>query len=165
MPKTKNKLPLHAPNDAALRFLEFYYPIHYKTGVRVEDAMRGPDLGRHQVAILWLIHSEGKDGCSINRKDIERLLRAWFEISGAAITKAIRSMASAPMNLLTLQEAPHSAREKVVTLTPTGKTFVKAMIGRGDTFIQEIIAHMSDEEINQGLHFFKRVSEIVDQME
>lgn len=165
MPEKIEERPAHAPNDAALRFLEFYYPIHYKAGVRVEDSMRGTELGRHQVAILWLIHSEGKEGRRINRKDIERLLDAWFEISGAAITKALRSMAGAPMNLLTLEEAAHSAREKVVTLTPEGEVFVRAMIGRGDAFIQRIIAHMSDEEIRQGLHFFKRVSEIVEELD
>ena len=94
-----------APKDAATRFLEFYYPIHYKAGVRVEDAMRGDDLGRHQVAILWLIHSEGADGTCMSRKDIEQHLRLWFDVSSAAITKALRAMASAPLNLLTQEES------------------------------------------------------------
>lgn len=165
MPNATKERRARIPNDAALRFLEFYYPIHYKAGVRVEDAMRGEELGRHQVAILWLIHSEGDGGRRIGRKDIERLLGAWFEISGAAITKALRSMGSAPLNLLTLEEAAHSGREKVVTLTTDGEKFVKAMIGRGDAFIQRIIEHMSEEEISQGLHFFKRVSEIIDDLD
>jgi DNA-binding MarR family transcriptional regulator len=159
--KTRNA---RAPADAAKRFLEFYYPIHYKAGMRVEDAMRGGSLGRHQVAILWLIHSEGVEGRQMNRKDIERHLGAWFDISGAAITKAIRSMASAPLNLLTLEEAEHSGREKVVTLTRSGESFVKGMIGRGDAFIQRIIETMSDEEINQGLHFFQKISDIIDDL-
>ena len=41
-----------APANAAYQFLELYYPIHYKAGIKVEDAMRGGQLGRHQVAIL-----------------------------------------------------------------------------------------------------------------
>ena len=165
MSKAVKKRPVRASKDAAVRFLEFYYPIHYKAGVRVEDAMRGQDLGRHQVAILWLIHSEGEEGRRIYRKEIERLLGSWFDISGAAITKAIRSMGASPLNLLTLEEAAHSGREKVVTLTREGEIFVKAMIGRGDKFIRRIIETMSEEEIEQGLHFFKRISEIIDELE
>lgn len=153
-----------APADAARRFLEFYYPIHYKAGLRVEDSMRGGEIGRHQVAILWLIHSEGTDGRLMNRKDIERHLGAWFEISGAAITKAIRGMASEPLSLLTVEEAAHSGREKVVTLTRAGEKFVDGMTRRGDAFIQRIIETMTDEEINQGLHFFQRISEIIDDL-
>ncbi len=165
MPKNKTKVGAEqSPADAARRFLGFYYPIHYKAGLRVEDSMRGGEIGRHQVAILWLIHSEGTDGRLMNRKDIERQLGAWFEISGAAITKAIRTMASEPLSLLTVEEAAHSGREKVVTLTPTGEKFVDGMISRGDAFIQRIIETMTDEEINQGLHFFQRISEVIDDL-
>ena len=167
-PKSSKTRRLQSENireTAALRFLEFYYPIHYKAGVRVEDAMRGHDLGRHQVAILWLIHSEGEDGTRLSRKDIERHLDAWFEISGGAITKALRSMASPPLSLLTLAESAHSGREKIVTLTRDGERFVAAMIGRGDAFIQRIIETMSDQEIAQGLHFFQRISEIVNELD
>lgn len=32
----------------------------------------------------------------------------------------------------------------------------------GEAYVQRIIDHMTDEEIEQGLHFFKRVSEIVE---
>jgi len=165
MPKNKTKLGTEqAPADAARRFLEFYYPIHYKAGLRGEDSMRGGEIGRHQVAILWLIHSEGTGGRQMNRKDIERQLGAWFEISGAAITKAIRTMASAPLSLLTVEEAAHSGREKVVTLTRTGEKFVDGMISRGDAFIQRIIETMTDEEINQGLPFFQRISDVLDDL-
>lgn len=153
-----------APKDAATRFLEFYYPIHYKAGVRVEDAMRGDDLGRHQVAILWLIHSEGTDGTCMSRKDIEQNLRLWFDVSSAAVTKALRAMATAPLNLLTQEESAHSGREKIVTLSPAGEAHVENMIGRGDAFIRRIIETMSPEEINQGLHFFSRISDIVDEL-
>jgi len=126
--------------------------------------MRAGEIGRHQVAILWLIHSEGTDGRQMNRKDIERHLGAWFEISGAAITKAIRTMASAPLSLFTVEEAAHSGREKVVTLTRTGEKFVDGMISRGDAFIQRLIETMPDEELNQGLHFFQRISDVIDDL-
>ncbi|MAB12665.1 MAG: hypothetical protein CMI59_02035 [Parvibaculum sp.] len=148
--------------DAALRFLEYYYPIHYKAGIGVEDALRGGMLSRHQVAMLWLIHSEGREGREMNRKAIERSLEAWFEISGGAVTKALRGMAQPPLDLVRLVEDPRSGREKIVKLTPKGETHMKRMIAGGEAFVQRIVDHMSDEEIEQGLHFFKRITEIVD---
>jgi DNA-binding MarR family transcriptional regulator len=153
------------PSDvpgAALRFLEYYYPIHYKAGIGVEDALRGGVLNRHQVAMLWLIHSEGKDGREMDRKAIERSLESWFEISSAAITKALRAMAQPPLALIRLVENPNSGREKIVILTPKGEAHMTKMIADGEAYVQRIIDHMSDEEIRQGLHFFNRISEIVD---
>lgn len=147
--------------DAALLFLEYYYPIHYQAGIGVEDALRGGLLNRHQVAMLWLIHSEGREGREMNRKAIERSLESWFEISGAAITKALRAMAVPPLELVQLVEDPRSAREKIVRLTPRGEAHMKKMIAGGEAYVQRIVDHMSDEEIAQGLHFFKRISEIV----
>lgn len=147
---------------AALRFLEYYYPIHYKAGIGVEDALRGGVLNRHQVAMLWLIHSEGKEGREMDRKAIERSLETWFEISGAAITKALRAMAQPPLDLVRLVENPRSGREKIVVLTPKGEAHMKKMIAGGEAYVQRIIDHMTDEEIRQGLHFFKRISEIVE---
>lgn len=148
--------------QAALRFLEYYYPIHYKAGIGVEDALRAGQLSRHQVAMLWLIHSEGEGGRQMNRKAIERSLETWFEISGAAITKALRAMALPPLELVRLIEDPKSGREKIVVLTPKGEAHMKKMIAGGEAYVQRIIDHMTDEEIVRGLHFFKRISEIVE---
>jgi|GEM_PF-3446073 hypothetical protein len=48
-----------------------------------------------------------------------------------------------------------------MSLPPTSTSRV-AMIAGGEAYVQRIVDHMSDEEIRQGLHFFKRISEIVD---
>ena len=162
--KPKKQAVAKAPKDAARLFLEHYYPIHYKAGIGVEDALRGGVLGRHQVAILWLIHSEGRQGSAMNRKAIEQSLSTWFEISGAAITKALRTMAQAPLDLVTLKEDPASGREKIVSLTPKGEAHLKRMIAQGTAYVQRIIDPMSDEEINSGLHFFERIGEVVDKL-
>lgn len=162
MPRETKARRASAIPDAALRFLEYYYPIHYKAGIGVEDALRGGTLNRHQVAMLWLIHSEGREGREMNRKAIERSLESWFEISGAAITKALRAMALPPLDLVQLVEDPRSGREKIVRLTPKGEAHMMQMIAGGEAYVQRIVDHMSDEEIRQGLHFFKRISEIVD---
>ena len=155
-----------APRDAPRRFLELYYPIHYQAGIRVEDAMRGGELSRHQVAILWLIHAQGDDGGRrMKRKDVERALGSWFEISGAAITKAVRSMCQPPHALVTLEEDPHSGREKVIVLTTAGVEFLAGMMRRAETFIARITAHMTPAEIVAGLHFFERIKAIVAELE
>ena len=100
----------------------------------------------------------------MRRKDIERSLAAWFEISGAAITKALRGMTQAPLDLVTLTEDPQSGREKIVTLTAKGEKQIAKMIERGTAYVQRIVDPMSDEEILQGLHFFRRIEEIVDKL-
>lgn len=164
MPSSRKKKNQDVPEDAALRFLELYYPIHYKAGIGVEDALRGGVLSRHQVAILWLIHSEGEGGDRMPRKRIERSLTSWFGISGAAVTKALRSMAKPPLGLVELIEDPASGREKTVFLTAKGKRHMRKMIGQGDAFVQLIVDHLTPEEIRTGLHFFRRIADIVDEI-
>lgn len=156
-------------SPAALRkqapelFLNLYYPFHYKVGFAVEDALRGEALTQHQTVILWIIHSEGEDGV-VRRKDIERLIGHWFDVTSSAISKALRSMARPELGLVRINEDTRSGREKVVTLTPKGRTHVERMKSRASTFIAEIVAELTPEEISAGLHFLDRVSEIVEDM-
>lgn len=151
----------HPPASAARQFLELYYPIHYQAGIGVEDALRGEDLSRHQTAILWLIHAQGEDGRQMRRKDIVAALRSWFEISNAAITKALRSMSGPPLALVTQVEDPRSGREKIVTLTPEGEAYIEAMIERGTAYVQRIVDGLTREQVTSGIEFFERISAIV----
>ncbi|MEQ8747585.1 MarR family winged helix-turn-helix transcriptional regulator [Pyruvatibacter sp.] len=168
--KPKTKLPdsLNRP-DAALALLGYFYPIHYKAGIRVEDTLRNKgmrsELGRHQVAVLWHIHSAGKDGKSMRRKDIEQSLRVWFEISGAAITKAVRAMAAPPLSLVVQVEDPVSAREKLVKLTPKGERYIAAMMDRGVEVIQDIMEPMDATTIREGIKFFEAITKSIAAME
>ena len=162
MNKPKKTGSTKVPKDAALQFLELYYPIHYKAGIGVEDALRGSTLSRHQVAILWLIHSEGDGGISMNRKAIVQSLSRWFEISNAAITKALRSMAQPPLKLVQLTEDPDSGREKIVRLTKQGEAHLESMIQSGTAYVQKIVDELSQGQILNGLDFFQRITEVVD---
>ena len=150
------------PSDAARQFLELYYPIHYKAGIGVEDALRGSKLSRHQTAILWLIHSQGEQGVQMRRKDIVSALSNWFEISNAAITKALRGMSEAPMRLVRQDEDPKSGREKVVTLTKRGEAHLDEMIERGTAYVQRIVDGLSDAQVVNGIDFFERITAVVD---
>jgi DNA-binding MarR family transcriptional regulator len=150
-----------APADAAVQLLELYYPIHYQAGIGVEDALRGNDLSRHQVAILWLIHSQGDGGVRMNRKAIVQALENWFEISNAAITKAVRGMSRPPLGLVSLNEDPRSGREQIVTLTGKGERHLEAMIGRGTAYVQWIIDQMDERQIVEGIAFFEKIRDVV----
>lgn len=148
----------------AADLLEFFYPIHYKLGMTLEDALRGGQLTRKQVAILWLIRSEGGPAHRMPRKEIERLLTTWLEVTGSAITKALRAMARPPLNLVRLVEDPRSGREKLVLLTTKGEQFLLSMIKEGQQYIQEIANHLSETDIRSGIHFLSQVTDALEQV-
>jgi DNA-binding MarR family transcriptional regulator len=147
---------LGAEENPAAVLLEFFYPFHYKGGMALEDALRCGQLSRKQVAILWLIRSEGEQGKRMRRKEIERSIQTWFEVSSSAITKALRSMARPPLSLVQILEDPQSAREKQVLLTPKGERFLAMMVAAGLKFEQQIVDQLTPEEVNSGIHFLQR---------
>ncbi|MGH8012057.1 MAG: MarR family winged helix-turn-helix transcriptional regulator [Candidatus Binataceae bacterium] len=136
--------------------LELFYPVHYKACIALEDEMRAGQLSRKQTAILWLIRSEGSNGERMRRKDIERVLQSWFEVSSSAITKALRGMARAPLNLLEIVEDPSSGREKQVSLTPKGQKFLHVMVEQGHRFLQPIVERLSADEVDGGIRYLRK---------
>jgi len=166
-PSTTVRPPKAAPrrargDDVSGEFLEFFYPIHYKLGMALEDALRSGQLTRKQVAILWLIRSEGDQGRRMRRKEIEQLITTWFEVSSSAITKALRAMARPSLNLLQVVEDPHSGREKQVILTPKGEQFLLTMVTQGQKFLRDIVARLTVEERENGIHFLRQVTLALD---
>jgi len=151
-----------ASETAAGELLELFYPIHYRAGMALEDAMRHGRLTRTQVAILWLIRAEGGVGATMRRKDIERRIRAWFEITSSAITKSIRGMARAPLGLVSIVEDPHSAREKRVVLTARGKRFQSVMLAEGRNFLRGIITELSAEDVKHGIRFLRQAIDVLE---
>ena len=135
--------------------LELFYPVHYRSNMAVEEAMRG-DLSRKQAAILWLIRSAGSDqGRSMRRKEIVLRLQDWFDVSSPAITQALRRMASPPMGLIRLVEDTDSAREKRVILTPKGEEFVRTMVERGRAFLRRLIEQLPEDRVSGGIEFLR----------
>jgi DNA-binding MarR family transcriptional regulator len=150
-----------AESRAELRvteLLELFYPVHYKTGIAFEDAMRNGQLTRKQTAILWLIHSEGIDRRQMRRKAIERSLQTWFEVSSSAITKALRGMSRSPLSLLKIIEDPDSAREKQVLLTAKGEKFVQMMVAEGRRMIHGIVAQLTEAEVDGGILYLRKAT-------
>ncbi|TDU26893.1 winged helix DNA-binding protein [Panacagrimonas perspica] len=154
---------LPAPiSEAAKEFLDLFYPVHYKIGIGIEDALRGGRLSRHQVAILWLIRSAGEGGRTIPRKEIERSITRWFELRNSAISKTLRGMAREPLSLLEIREHPLSGREREVILTAKGAREIERMVDEGRRFIQTMVNHLSGTEATDGVHFLTRVSSVID---
>ena len=160
--KTSSRRGVGKGSDLSGEFLEFFYPIHYKLGMALEDALRSGQLTRKQVAILWLIRSEGENGRRMRRKDIEQLITTWFEVSSSAITKALRAMARPPLNLLQVIEDPRSGREKQVILTPKGEQFLLTMVGQGQKFLRGIVERLTLEENRNGIHFLRQATLALD---
>jgi len=149
-------------SEAAKEFLDLFYPVHYKIGIGIEDALRGGRLSRHQVAILWLIRSAGEGGRTIPRKEIERSITRWFELRNSAISKTLRVMAREPLGLLEIREHPLSGREREVILTAKGAREIERMVDEGRRFIQTMVNHLSTAEATHGVHFLTRVSSVID---
>jgi DNA-binding MarR family transcriptional regulator len=142
--------------------LELFYPVHYKTGIAFEDAMRNGKLTRKQTAIMWLIHSEGIGGRQMRRKAIERSLQTWFEVSSSAITKALRGMSRPPLSLLKIVEDPDSAREKQVLLTAKGEKFLDFMVAEGRRLLRRMVDKLTEAEVDGGIIYLRKATEVLE---
>lgn len=133
--------------------LGFFYPIHYRIGMELENRMCQGRLSRQQAAIIWLIESEvGADGW-MRRRVVEQMLGNWFETSNSHVSQLLRELARPPLSLVVQMENPASGREKVVALTPEGKAFFQSMIDAGLAYFASTLSHVSDEEMRWGIKF------------
>lgn len=119
-------------------------------------------LTRQQTCILWMIHTRGDNGRSLKRKEIELALLSWFEVTSSAVSKALRSLARPPLEMIDIVEDPTSGREKLVHLTAAGQAFITDAIDNGSQLMAWMTSQLSDKEISEGIHFLTRVSEIFD---
>ena len=156
--RAKRSISAAVAQRQATDLLELFYPVHYKSNMALEDAMRG-HLTRKQAAIMWLIRSEGMHGRGMRRKDIERLLQDWFDVSSPAVTKALRALSRLPLELVRVTEAADSGREKRVFLTPKGERFLSKMVERGRNFLlallPEVGKRLSEQEVDYGIRFLR----------
>lgn len=139
--------------------LEFFYPVHYQMGTALEEVLSGGVLSRKQVAILWLIRSEGLEGREMRRKDIETALRTWFEISSSAVSKALREMFGPPLAFVEIRESPDSGREKLVSLTPRGDAFLAETTEKGERYVARLVEKMPAEVMSGGAAYLRQLTE------
>src|SRR5713101_7964166 len=140
----------HPETALADSFLELFPIIHYRLGMKFEDALRCGQLTRKQVAILQLLGSEGGSEGRLRRKEIEQWLSSWFEVSSPTITRSLYALASPPLNLVQIVPAADSGREKQVLLTPKGRRFLATMTEQGRKFLQVLFTDFPEEVISNG---------------
>ena len=146
--------------QASVDFLELFFPIHYLVGIQIEDALMSGILTRQQACILWTIRTQGENGSTMRRKDIEKALASWYEVTSSAISKSLRALTKAPIDLLTIVEDPNNGREKLVSLTPRGSQCVEGMMRNGTALMDTMVERLTQDEIETGIHFLARVTEI-----
>ena len=149
--------------DLATTLTNLFLPVHYRIGVAFEETLRCGLLSRKQVAILWLMQTEGGAARSMRRKDIERLLADWFETSSSTITRALGALARSPLQFVRIGEDPDSGREKRVTLTAKGKKFLLTMDAAGRTFAQRLLDRMPKGEIREMVRLMNKSIEALEQ--
>ena len=128
--------------------------MHYEIGTALEDVVRGDVLSRQQAASIWLIRSQGEDGCRIACKEIETNVRRWFEVTGAAVTRSLRAMMRQPLEVIEIIEDPSSGRQKLVVLTPKGRAFLDSVTERATQVVADTIAEVPAELLDSAILYF-----------
>lgn len=153
-----------APAPRAEALLEFFYPIHYRLLMTLEDVLRRDRISRKQTAILWLLRCEGGAAGELPRKEIERLLAEWFEVTSSAITKSLRALSEPPLELIEVVPRAESRREKMIVLTPRGRKFLAEMMRDGIAFVTELVRPFSDRNVAGGIEFLASVTKRLDEL-
>lgn len=144
--------------ELTAELMNFFYPIHYRIGMELETVMCQGSISRKQAAILWLIYSRAPHSGWMRRKEIERRLETWFEISNSNISKLLRELSKPPLSLIDQVENPDSGREKVIRLTKSGRVFVGGMISSAVELLSKRLAHLEIDELQWGVDFFALAS-------
>ena len=148
--------------NAPSMFLDYFYPIHYSIGMRVEAGLRAcGKLDRNQTVIMWILRSEAqrRGQSSINRKEVVKLMTNWYDVTSSSVSKALRALSKDPLNFIEIHEDPNSGREKVIAMTPAGEKHCEEMIASACEVIKRITDNFSVEENQMGVYMFKRMDD------
>lgn len=156
----------HVPrSEAARALLELFFPVHYSSGMKVEDTLRSSAaLDRQQAVILWLVRSEGENGLVMRRKYIQATMTSWYDITGSSISRAIRALAKPPLSLISIEEHPVSAREKLIRLTRKGQRFISQMEENGTALTAWFLGRFGRREADFCLYSYARVNAVFDRL-
>lgn len=137
-----------------LFILDYFYAIHYRFGMELEQAMSLGHLSRIQAAVIWIVQFRVDAAGWVKRKEVELALKSWFECSGARASKLLYELSSPPLSLIRQVPNPDSRREKIISLTPCGTRFFWDMQKAGKMFFANYFESMSPRELKQGIRFF-----------
>lgn len=140
--------------------LDYFYAIHFRFGMELEQAMSLGQLSRIQAAVIWIVHFRVGATGWVKRKDVELALKSWFECSGARVSKLLQELSSPPLSLINQVTSPDSRREKIISLTPCGTRFFLNMQQAGKVFFADYFADMPQKELKLGVRFFGLAFEV-----
>lgn len=138
-------------------FIELFFPIHYQIGMALEASMCGRQLSRSQGAALLLIDAEADAQGRIAQKDLTRLMHEQQQLGTSGVSKILRELARAPLQLIEQKESAHSGREKVLSLTLQGIAVVDTMKQDGCAYLAQLFDHVPDTAMASGVNFFRDV--------
>lgn len=142
--------------DAVAPVVGLFYPIHYRFGMRLERGMCQARLSRQQAAVIWVIHSEADEDGWVRRRTIELALHSWFECCNSRVSRLIKELSCATLQLIVQRGSPTSKREKVIALTEAGRNFFSGMQQAGEAFFADYFSHMRHEELRWGQQFMSK---------
>ena len=151
-----------SPENAPAMFLDYFYPIHYSIGMKVEAGLMACGrLDRHQTVIMWILRSEAQRSgeSQINRKDVVRLMTNWYDITSSSVSKALRALSKPPLSYIEIHEDPNSGREKVIEMTPAGERHCEEMIASACEVIRRLTDNFTEDENKMGVFMFMRMEE------
>ena len=151
------KISENPPTRHTLReLLGFFYPIHYQVGLELEQRICRDHLSRQQAAIIWMIASEAGPHGLIRRRQVDMTINNWFSIRKSRVTQLIAELEKPPLSLVQQVANPDSGREKLVGLTDAGREYHQMMVEAGLDYFAEILSHISEEELVNGMTFLDR---------
>ena len=159
--KSHNDAPITRENASKL-LLEYFYPIHFSIGMRVEEGLRScGTLNRNQTVIMWLLFSEARrtGRSSIARKEVVGLMTSWYDISSSGVSKALKFLSEPPIKFISLEKDENSAREVVISLTDEGAKHCKKMLDSAALVVDRLSSGMTLEEAKMAVFMLMRMDQ------
>ncbi len=147
-------------DNAPEMFLDYFYPIHYSIGMKVEAGLMACGrLDRHQTVIMWILRSEAqrRGESMINRKEVVRLMTNWYDVTSSSVSKALRALSKEPLEYIHIHEHPSSGREKVIEMTDAGRQHCDEMIESACKVIRRLTDNFTEDENKMGVYMFMRM--------
>jgi len=153
--------PINSKNASKL-LLEYFYPIHFSIGMKVEEGLRTcGTLNRNQTVIMWLLFSEKKrtGKAVIARKDVVNMMTSWYDISSSGVSKAVQYLCKPPLGFIKLEKGEQSRREVVISLTKAGTKHCEKMLDSAASVVDRLSKGMTIDEAKMAVYILMRMDQ------
>lgn len=159
--RSHHDAPLTRDNASKL-LLEYFYPIHFSIGMKVEESFRTcGTLNRNQTVIMWLLFSETRrtGRPTIARKTVASLMTSWYDISTSGVSKALQHLSKPPLEFILLEKDEQSRREVVISLTKAGTEHCEKMVDSAASVVDKLAGGMTIEEAKMAVYMLMRMDQ------